>query len=354
MNLQDITYNLPDSRIAQHPPKQRGSSRLLALDKSSGNIEDSKYSNLANLLRPGDLLVLNNTKVIPARLLVETEGGAQRELLLLEKHGSDASSNDHHRSKVMYRRKIKPGQKLFLEDNEILVESLNDDGTAVISSRTDLWELAETSGHIPLPPYMHREDDPSDKQRYQTVFAKERGSVAAPTASLNMTNKLLSELKNTGVGIAELTLHVGLGTFMPIRVSDVTKHKMHQEYFEIPELTIQAIKDTKRQGGRVIAVGTTVSRCLEYSTDLLLAESSEKKKNEKKEQAIAGEADIFIYPGYKFKVINGLLTNFHAPDSTVLMMAAAFAGWNNLLRAYEHALEHQYMFLSYGDSMLIA
>ena len=349
MNLQDITYDLPKSRIAQYPPTKRGTSRLLVLDKNSGNIEDSKYSNLANILRPSDLLVLNNTKVIPARLLVETEDGAQRELLLLEKHGSDASSDDHHLSKVMYRRKIQPGQKLFLGKNEITVESINNDGTAVIKSSSDLWDLAETSGHIPLPPYMHREDEASDRERYQTVCAKERGSVAAPTASLNMTEELLGEIKSKGVGIAELTLHVGLGTFMPIREADVTKHKMHQEYFEIPPSTIQAIRKTKEQGGRVIAVGTTVTRCLEYSADLLLADSKEKKK----EQAIACEADIFIYPGYEFKVIDGLLTNFHAPDSTVLMMAAAFAGWNNLLAAYEHALKQQYMFLSYGDSMLI-
>lgn len=345
MELSQYTYNLPDDRIAHHPPKERGSSRLLVLGRDDGAITDSMYTDLVDYLRPSDLLVLNNTQVIPARLLVQTESGAERELLLLEKHGSGDDS--HHTSKVMYRRKISPGQKLYLDDVVLRVEKVNDDGTAVIKSETDLWDLAEAKGHIPLPPYMHRDDEPADRERYQTVFAKEKGSVAAPTASLNMTDQLLVRLGDKGVKIAEVTLHVGLGTFMPIRSSDLTRHKMHQEYFEIPELTVEAIRNTKQNGGRVIAVGTTVTRCLEYAAGQILS------SGDPTGQQINGEADIFIYPGYEFKVIDGLLTNYHAPASTVLMMAAAFAGWDNLLAAYNHAVEKEYMFLSYGDSMLI-
>ena len=190
---------------------------------------------------------------------------------------------------------------------------------------------------------MHREEEPEDRERYQTVFAKEKGSVAAPTASLNMTSELLQKLKDKGVELCELTLHVGLGTFMPIRVEDVTKHKMHQEYFEIPNSTAATIRKAKEEGRRVIAVGTTVTRTLEFAADQIL----------RGDKDINGEADIFIYPGYNFKIIDGLLTNFHAPQSTVLMMAAAFAGWDNLKSAYAHALLRKYAFLSYGDSMLI-
>jgi S-adenosylmethionine:tRNA ribosyltransferase-isomerase len=349
MKLDEITYDLPKERIALHPPKNRGESRLLVLNKESGAIQDSLYKQLADHLKPGDLLVLNNTRVLPARLLCKTESGLERELLLLEKHGSggkDDGYGDHHRSKVMYRGKLKSGQQLFLDEHSITIDKLNDDGTAEVSSQSDLWDLAEAKGHVPLPPYMHRPDSAEDRRRYQTVFAKEKGSVAAPTASLNMTDQLMTELKQQGINIAELTLHVGLGTFMPIRVEDVTKHKMHQEYFELPASTIEAIRSTKEKGGRVVAVGTTVARTLEYAAGEIL--SSSIKRN-----TITGEADIFIYPGYEFKVIDGLLTNYHAPDSTVLMMAAAYAGPDNLLKAYEHALSKDYTFLSYGDSMLI-
>jgi len=200
---------------------------------------------------------------------------------------------------------------------------------------------------VPLPPYMHREADANDRERYQTVFAEHNGSVAAPTASLNMTDELLAELKISGVVVAQLTLHVGLGTFMPIRVDDVTKHKMHQEYFEIPGSTIDAIRLAKKEGRRVMAVGTTVTRTLEYAKEQILGFQASSL------ETISGEADIFIYPGYEFKIVDGLLTNYHAPQSTVLMMAAAFAGWDNLKNAYGHALKANYKFLSYGDSMLI-
>ena len=340
MQLSDYTYKLPDEAIAIHPPKVRGETRLLVLQKKDGSIRDAHYKRLDNFLRAGDVLVMNNTKVIPARLLVKTESGAERELLLLEKHGKQA---DHHASLVMYRRKIRADQELFAGDASIVVDEVFPNGTARIHSTKDLWELADALGSVPLPPYMHREEEPEDRERYQTVFAKEKGSVAAPTASLNMTSELLQKVKDKGVEICELTLHVGLGTFMPIRVEDVTKHKMHQEYFEIPNSTAATIRKAKEEGRRVIAVGTTVTRTLEFAADQIL----------RGDKDINGEADIFIYPGYNFKIIDGLLTNFHAPQSTVLMMAAAFAGWDNLKSAYAHALLQKYTFLSYGDSMLI-
>lgn len=343
MQLSDYDYDLPESAIAIHPPTKRGDTRLLLLSRQTGQLTDAKYRDLADQLVAGDVLVINNTRVLPARLLAKTEAGQERELLLLEKHGQ---GTDHHSSLVMYRRKLRPGQKLMVADTALVIDEIYDNGTAKISSQHDLWTLAEEQGHIPLPPYLHREDDDQDKQRYQTEFARQKGSVAAPTASLNLTNDLLERIKQKGVEVVELTLHVGLGTFMPIRVDDVTKHKMHQEYFEIPATSAQTIRLAKNQGRRVIAVGTTVTRTLEFAADQILTA-------EQSDQAIRGEADIFIYPGYEFKIVDGLLTNFHAPHSTVLMMAAAFAGWPNLKAAYEHALAQNYKFLSYGDSMLI-
>ncbi len=340
MNLSDFDYTLPEELVALHPPTERGASRLLVMDKRTGAVKDQLYANLVEFLQTGDLLVINNTRVLPARLLAKTGEGNDRELLLLEQHGK---TKDHHSSLVMYRRKIKPGQKLFVGKTELAVDEVFQNGTAKVSSSKDLWELAEQMGHVPLPPYMHREDSLEDRARYQTVFAKQKGSVAAPTASLNLTEELLARIKEKGITVAEITLHVGLGTFMPIRVDDVTEHKMHQEYFEIPASSAEAIRLAKRENRRVVAVGTTVTRTLEFAAKQIMSTS----------QDINGEADIFIYPGYDFKIVDVLLTNFHAPHSTVLMMAAAFAGWDNLKAAYTYAISKGYKFLSYGDSMLI-
>ena len=340
MQLSSFDYRLPDAKIALYPPKKRGATKLLVLNKKTAKINDSRYECLGDFLRPGDVLVLNNTSVLPARLKTTTESGAERELLLLEKHGK---SSEHHSSLVMYRRKIKRGQILLVGDTELVVDEVFENGTAKVHSEVDLWDLAEQKGSVPLPPYMHRNEEPGDRERYQTVFAKEKGSVAAPTASLNLTTGILQSLRDKGVEIVELTLHVGLGTFMPIRVDDVTKHKMHQEYFEIAKDAVAIIQKAKKEGRRVVAVGTTVTRTLEFCADKIMQAPGD----------LCGEADIFIYPGYTFKIVDALLTNFHAPHSTVLMMAAAFAGWENLKHAYEHALENEYKFLSYGDSMLI-
>ena len=373
MELKDYTYELPEDRIAAHPPKIRGTSRLLALNRKNGEITDSFYKNIADFFEKGDLLILNDTKVIKARLFATKENGAERELVILERHSFDS---DWHKHKVMYRGKLKAGNKLFVKNSspeeknqnqnskaEIVVEEILGDGIAIVSSKADLRELCENFGTVPLPPYMRRDATPLDIERYQTVFAEEKGSVAAPTASLNMTEEILDSLRKKGVEIKYLTLHVGLGTFMPIRVEKIEEHKMHQEYFEIPAETAEEIRKTHQNGGRVFALGTTVARTLEYAHNAIFEKSlngnsgnredlSKVSKNQNGD--LSGEADIFIFPGYEFKTIQGLITNFHAPKSTVLMLASAFAGWENLKNAYNHAIQNgEYKFLSYGDSMLI-
>lgn len=356
MKLEDYTYELPENLIASHPPKERGGSRLLAINRKNGELKDDFYKNIADYFEAGDALVLNDTKVIKARLFVRKESGAEREIVILERHSYD-SDWFHH--KVMYRGKIKAGDKLTIDGSDaiITVTEILGDGLAEVQSTEDLRELCENFGTVPLPPYMRRDATPLDIKRYQTVFAEENGSVAAPTASLNMTDEILESLRAKGVNICYLTLHVGLGTFMPIRVDDIEKHKMHQEYFEIPAETIDIIKQTKSSGHKVFALGTTVTRTLEYAADDILPElvktSNQEKSSEQIDGKLKGEADIFIYPGYEFKLIDGLITNFHAPKSTVLMLASAFAGWDNLLAGYNHAAKEEYKFLSYGDSMII-
>lgn len=373
MELKDYTYELPEDRIAAHPPKIRGTSRLIALNRKNGEITDSFYKNIADFFEKGDLLILNDTKVIKARLFTTKENGAERELVILERHSFDS---DWHKHKVLYRGKLKAGNKLFVKNSspeeknqnqnskaEIVVEEILGDGIAIVSSKADLRELCENFGTVPLPPYMRRDATPLDIERYQTVFAEEKGSVAAPTASLNMTEEILDSLRKKGVKIKYLTLHVGLGTFMPIRVEKIEEHKMHQEYFEIPAETAEEIRKTHQNGGRVFALGTTVARTLEYAHNAIFEKSlngnsgnredlSKVSKNQNGD--LSGEADIFIFPGYEFKTIQGLITNFHAPKSTVLMLASAFAGWENLKNAYNHAIQNgEYKFLSYGDSMII-
>lgn len=341
LSLQDFEYTLPEERIAVHPPAKRGSSRLLKLHRDSGAIEDKSYADIVDILQAGDVLVINDTKVIKARLHAEKLTGGGRELILLEQHGKQF---DTHHHMVMYRGKLKVGDELQVGSTKLRVKEVIGGGLAKISTDGDLLQLAQQSGSVPLPPYMHREAEADDETRYQTVWAQQQGSVAAPTASLNMTEEFLDKLQAKGVIIQKLTLHVGLGTFMPIRIDDVSKHKMHQEYFEVPAETVAAIHNAKNEGRRIIALGTTVARTLEYCADKFVGEP---------QKSLSGEADIFIYPGYEFKVIDGLLTNFHAPHSTVLMLAAAFAGWPQLKNAYEHAISKEYNFLSYGDSMLI-
>lgn len=340
MHISDYTYDLPEERIAQHPRSSRGNSRLLVLNKQSGNINHRRYSDLIDYLSPGDVVVLNDTKVIKARL-IGTLDDKKREFLLLEKHGKNV---DTHHWKVLYKGKIKPGQKYLIGDSSVQVDEVLDNGIAIVSSDKSLLEIADKHGTVPLPPYMKRDASTEDIERYQTEFAKEAGSVAAPTASLNFTNALKQKLIEKGITVKYLTLHVGIGTFLPIRTESIEDHIMHSEYFEIPKQTVEAIQTAKTNNKKVLAVGTTVTRTLEYAANQILEEEV---------QSLNGDADIFMYPGYKFKVVDAMLTNFHAPKTTVLMLAAAFAGWEHLKTAYEIAINEEYDFLSYGDSMLI-
>ena len=339
MLVSDYNYNLPEENIAIRPPKVRGTTRLLVLNRQTGHITDSKYANLANFLEPGDLVVLNDTRVMRSRIFTELPDGRPRELVVLEKHDGEINH-------VMYRGKLHVGDQLSVKniaddsktDDIVTVKEILGNGTATVTANRNLTKIVADYGNVPLPPYLHRDADKDDIKRYQTVWAKELGSAAAPTASLNMTKELIEKLQDKGIQIKYLTLHVGLGTFLPIRSDNVEEHHMHSEWFHIPEDTLKAIKETKASGHRIIAVGTTVTRTLEYWA-----------KTGKTE----GEDDIFIYPGFKFQAIDALVTNFHAPKSTVLMLTAAFAGWNHLKPAYEHAIESQYKLLSYGDSMFI-
>jgi S-adenosylmethionine:tRNA ribosyltransferase-isomerase len=341
MQLSDFNYVLPEERIAKFPPAERGKAGLLVLGRRSGTVAHRQYSELINYLKPNDVVVLNNTKVIKARLIAKNQAGQDRELLLLEYHAHDSDSHSH---KALYHGHLREGELLKIQTTKLTVEEIIGNGVVEINSTDDLLKLAARSGTVPLPPYMKRTASEQDTERYQTEFAKKAGSVAAPTASLNFTNALRKKLEAKGIIVVDLTLHVGLGTFLPIRVNDLTQHKMHSEYFEIPVATVMAIRKAKQAGHKVTAMGTTVTRTLEFAASKIL--------NGPK-QDLLGEADIFIYPGYTFKIVDHMLTNFHAPKSTVLLMAAAFAGWQNISHAYEEALNKDYQFLSYGDSMFI-
>ena len=333
MLVSDFNYDLPEERIAKFPPKVRGTTRLLAINRKTGELTDSYYAKLADFLNSGDVLILNDTRVMHSRLFTELPDGRERELVVLEKHGDEPQH-------VMYRGKLHDGDVLTVKGSseKVNVVSILGNGIAEVTSDSPLDVLTEKYGNVPLPPYLHRDATESDKERYQTVWAKNMGSAAAPTASLNMTDELLAALKAKGVKVKYLTLHVGLGTFLPIRTDNVEEHKMHSEWFCIPDDTLAEIKTAKTAGKRVVALGTTVARTLEYYA---------------KTGKTSGEDDIFIYPGFEFKIVDALLTNFHAPKSTVLMLASAFAGWDHLSAAYKHAVEEKYNFLSYGDSTFI-
>lgn len=291
-------------------------------------------------LKEGDLLLLNNTRVVRARLFASKQTGGKIELMLLEKHQDEQNL-------VLYRGKLKKGDTLIAHDRELAVTDIIDQGIArlSVSGTGSLSDLFEHFGGVPIPPYLKRDAEEVDQVRYQTVFAEHPGSVAAPTASLNMTHGLLEKLHRKGVDVASLALHVGLGTFLPIRVESFEEHVMHREFYSIPPETVEKIRRVKTAGGRVVAVGTTVTRALEHASERIASFSGN--------EPLTGEADIFIYPGYWFRTIDLLLTNFHAPRSTVLMLTAALAGRENLQNAYKEALEKGYRFLSYGDSMLI-
>ncbi|MBR9937513.1 tRNA preQ1(34) S-adenosylmethionine ribosyltransferase-isomerase QueA [Oscillospiraceae bacterium Marseille-Q3528] len=340
MKTSDFYFDLPKELIAQDPLEDRSSSRLLVLDRKTGAREHRIFRDIVEYLNPGDCLVINNTKVIPARLYGAKEGTqAKIEILLLKRREGDVWE-----TLVKPGKKAKPGTKISFGDGLLTGEVLDvvDEGNRLIKFTYDgiFEEILDQLGQMPLPPYITHQL--KDKNRYQTVYAKHDGSAAAPTAGLHFTPELLRQIEEKGVKIAHVTLHVGLGTFRPVKVEDVTEHHMHSEYFFIEEDQAKLINDTKAAGGRVIAVGTTSCRTLESAVG-----------EDGKLKATSGWTDIFIYPGYQFKVIDALITNFHLPESTLLMLVSALAGKENIMNAYEEAVKERYRFFSFGDAMFI-
>lgn len=340
METKDFDFYLPEELIAQDPLSDRSSSRLLVLNKRTGERKHKIFRDITSYLRPGDCLVLNNTKVIPARLIGEKEGtGAKIELLLLKR-----KENDIWETLVKPGKKAKPGTKILFGNGLLSCEilSVEEEGNRLVKFYYEgiFEEILDQLGQMPLPPYITHQL--KDKNRYQTVYAKYEGSAAAPTAGLHFTKNLLDEIKNKGVQIVYVTLHVGLGTFRPVKVENVLEHHMHSEFFQVNQEAADKINQAKRNGGRVICVGTTSCRTVESAAD----ENGFIK-------AGCGDTEIFIYPGYKFKVLDCLITNFHLPESTLLMLVSALAGRENILGAYKEAVEEKYRFFSFGDAMFI-
>ena len=340
MDVKDFYYDLPQELIAQDPLLDRSGSRLLVLGKEDGSIRHEIFRNITQYLKPDDCLVINNTKVIPARLFGEREGtGATIEILLLKR-----KENDIWETLVKPGKKAKPGTKIIFGGGLLTGEVVDvvEDGNRLIQFSYEgiFEEILDQLGQMPLPPYITH--TLQDKNRYQTVYAKYDGSAAAPTAGLHFTPELLDEIRGKGVRIAEVTLHVGLGTFRPVKVENVQDHHMHSEYYEVTEEAARIINETKQGGGRVIAVGTTSCRTLESASSV---DGTLSAKN--------GWTDIFIYPGYDFKVIDALITNFHLPESTLVMLVSALAGRDNIMNAYAEAVKERYRFFSFGDAMFI-
>ena len=340
MKTSDFYYDLPQELIAQTPIEPRDHSRLLVLDRKTGETTDRHFYDILDYLKEGDLLVINNSRVLPARLYgVKEETGSHMELLLLEQ-----------KENMVWETLVKPGKKArvgakFIFGDGLLkgeIIEVKPDGNRLIrfESQKNFFEALEEIGQMPLPPYITKKLE--DKERYQTVYSKELGSSAAPTAGLHFTTELMEKIRAKGIKIAEVTLHVGLGTFRPVKAEEITDHKMHSEHYYIPKETADLINQTKQNGGRVIAVGTTSCRTLE-SVATFFGEIKE----------CEGYTDIFIYPGYEFKVLDGLITNFHLPESTLIMLVSALAGYDHTMKAYEHAVKEQYRFFSFGDAMLI-
>ena len=340
MKTSDFYYDLPQELIAQDPLEDRSSSRLLVLDRKTGETEHRVFRDITEYLRPGDCLVVNNTKVIPARLLgVKEDTGAGIEILLLKRKADNVWE-----TLVKPGKKARPGARIVFGDGILKGEVLEvvDEGNRLIRFEYEgiFEEILDRLGQMPLPPYITHQL--KDKNRYQTVYAEHDGSAAAPTAGLHFTPELLEEIQAKGVRLAHVTLHVGLGTFRPVKVEDVSQHHMHSEYYVVEEEQARLINDTRAAGGRVICVGTTSCRTLESAADedgILRAGS--------------GWTDIFIYPGYRFKIMDALITNFHLPESTLLMLVSAFADKEKIMKAYEEAVRQRYRFFSFGDAMFI-
>jgi len=341
VDVKQFDFDLPERLIAQHPLEDRTASRLLVLNKETGQIDHRRFVDLISYVEPGDVLVLNDSRVMPARLIGEKkETGANIEVLLLKPLGED-----RWETLVKPGKRMKPGTEVIFGDGLLrcVCEEVTESGGRIVRFEYDgiFYVILDRLGSMPLPPYIHAQLE--DQERYQTVYARERGSAAAPTAGLHFTREYLQQLQEKGVIIAYLTLHVGLGTFRPVSADRVEEHVMHAEYYEIPPETAQKIEAAKAAGKRVIAVGTTSCRTLETVG----------RNNDGKVVASSGWTDIFIYPGYQFQVIDGLLTNFHLPKSTLVMLVSALAGRENILRAYQEAIQQEYRFFSFGDAMLI-
>ncbi len=365
MLVSEFDFHLPEELIAQEALADRAASRMLHLQRDTGIFEDKLFRDFPDSLRPDDLLVFNNTRVFPARLYGHRSGSkaqplspqnpASREFLkgkveiLLTKQVPGPNAPFDWEALVRPGRKIGIGEHLYFGDHDELVAEVV--GRGEFGERTlrfapvpDFFSIVERYGHVPLPPYISRDDRPEDRERYQTVYARERGSVAAPTAGLHFTPEILDRIRARGVQTAEVTLHVGLGTFQPIHAEVVEEHKLHRELYCISEQTAAAVNRALDARRRVVAVGTTSVRTLEYAASL---------NPDGRIQAGSGEADIFIYPGFQFRVVGAMLTNFHLPKSTLLMLVSAFAGRENVLASYEHAVEEKYRFFSYGDCMFV-
>ncbi len=339
MLVTDFSYILPDELIARYPAKERDSSRLMILQRNSSALNETNFGNIVDWLRPNDLLVLNTTKVIPARLFGKKETGGRVEIFLVE------PLKEGWRCLLRSSKTCRKGQRIALPegvDAEVIDRHGDQDWHVRFTGTKDFEAWLQSAGQMPIPPYLNRESEELDRRRYQTVYANEPGAVAAPTAGLHFTPELMELLQKKGVRLAKVVLHIGLGTFQPVRVKKVQEHLIHKERYLIPQETVKAIEDTRKSGGRVIAVGTTSCRTLEHSSSTA-----------GKLKAGHGEADIFIYPGYKFKEVDALLTNFHLPESTLLMLVSAFAGTDFVLSAYKEAVKRQFRFYSYGDAMLI-
>lgn len=340
MKTSDFYYDLPQELIAQDPLEDRSSSRLMLLDRETGEIRHRIFREIVEELQPGDCLVLNNTKVIPARLYGSRVGtDAKIEVLLLKR-----KENNIWETLVKPGKKCKPGTRISFGEGLLTGEVVDvvEDGNRLIrfSYQGVFEEILDQLGQMPLPPYITHQL--KDKNRYQTVYAKYDGSAAAPTAGLHFTPELLEQIKEKGVKVAEVTLHVGLGTFRPVKVEDVTQHHMHSEFYRIEEEAAQVINETKKNGGRIISVGTTSCRTLESAAD-----------EQGRLRAGSGWTDIFIYPGYSFKLVDALITNFHLPESTLVMLVSALAGKDHIMAAYEEAVKERYRFFSFGDAMFI-
>jgi len=342
MKTSDFHFDLPDELIARFPMEERSSSRLLCMDKASGELNHKIFKEIEDLLQPEDMLVFNNTKVIAARLYGEKATGGKLEALIervLDEHTALAH--------IKSSRSPKPDQIIYFGegDDKVEVKILGRQGALFHLEFLDprsVFSILESIGHIPLPPYMEREDGESDKDRYQTVYAEHEGAVAAPTAGLHFDEPLMERLKAKGVDFGFVTLHVGAGTFQPVKVEDVNEHVMHAEYVEVDETLCQQVRDTRARGGRVIAVGTTSVRSLESASQ------------SGQIQPFSDDTQIFIYPGYEFKSVDALITNFHLPESTLIMLVSALAGKENTLNAYDVAVAEKYRFYSYGDAMFIS